>query len=79
LRECRGAATTCSALSSRSAIGIFNSNLEKNVRRAINIHEGEKINETVLRKLIRAAVALSPKGKSKPRTSEFLTLSWLIA
>src|SRR5437016_12254242 len=37
--------------------GLFNSSLEGNVRRAIDIHEGDKINETALKDLIRAAVA----------------------
>jgi hypothetical protein len=40
--------------------------LEGNVRRAIDIHEGEKINEAALKDLIRAAVALNLKSKSKP-------------
>jgi len=39
--------------------GLFNSSLEGNVRRAIDIHEGEKINEAALKTLIRAAVALN--------------------
>ncbi len=49
--------------------GLFNSSLEGNVRRAIDIHEGEKINEAALRELIRAAVALNleSKGKAKAR------------
>jgi hypothetical protein len=45
---------------------LFNSSLEGNVRRAIDIHEGEKIDEAALKDLIRAAVALNLKGKSKP-------------
>jgi hypothetical protein len=45
--------------------GLFNSSLEGNVRRAIDIHEGEKINEAALKDLIRAAVALNLKGKNK--------------
>ena len=45
--------------------GLFNSSLEGNVRRAIDIHEGEKINEAALKDLIRAAVALNLKGKAK--------------
>jgi hypothetical protein len=54
--------------------GLFNSSLEGNVRRAIDIHEGAKINEAALKDLIRAAVALNLKGqgkskaKPKPRT-----------
>jgi hypothetical protein len=47
--------------------GLFNSSLEGNVRRAIDIHEGEKINEAALKDLIRAAVALNLKGKNKPK------------
>ncbi len=46
--------------------GLFNSSLEGNVRRAIDIHEGEKVNEAALKALIRAAVALNLEGKSKP-------------
>ena len=38
---------------------LFNSSLEGNVRRAIDIHEGETVNEAALRDLIRAAVALN--------------------
>ena len=44
---------------------LFNSSLEGNVRRAIDIHEGDKINEAALKDLIRAAVALNLKGHSK--------------
>jgi hypothetical protein len=47
--------------------GLFNSSLEGNVRRAIDIHEGEKINEAALKDLIRAAVALNVNGKSEPK------------
>jgi hypothetical protein len=47
--------------------GLFNSSLEGNVRRAIDIHEGDKINEAALKDLIRAAVALNLKGTSKPK------------
>ena len=47
--------------------GLFNSSLDGNVRRAIDIHEGEKINEAALKELIRAAVALNLAGKSKPK------------
>jgi hypothetical protein len=49
------------------ASGLFNSSLEGNVRRAIDIHEDEKINEKALKNLIRAAVALNTKPKPKPR------------
>ena len=49
--------------------GLFNSSLEGNVRRAIDIHEGEKIDQAALKDLIRAAVAhnLESKSKAKPR------------
>jgi len=47
--------------------GLFNSSLDGNVRRAIDIHEGGKVNEAALKDLIRAAVALNLKGKSKPK------------
>ena len=43
--------------------GLFNSSLEGKVRRAIDIKEGEKIDEGALKKLIREAVALNLKGK----------------
>src|SRR6185369_2414528 len=48
---------------------LFNSSLEGNVRRAIDIREGEKINEAALKDLIRAAVALNlaAKGKTKAK------------
>jgi len=38
-----------------------------NVRRAIDIHEGDKVDVAALKDLIRAAVALNLKGKSKPK------------
>src|SRR3989440_5299829 len=47
--------------------GLFNSSLDGNIRRAIDIHEGDKVNEAALKDLIRAAVALNLKGKSKPK------------
>jgi len=47
--------------------GLFNSSLEGNVRRAIDIHEGEKVDERALRELIRAAVALNLHLKNRPK------------
>jgi len=48
--------------------GLFNSSLDGNVRRAIDIHEGDKVDEAALKDLIRAAVALNLKGnKPKPK------------
>ena len=46
---------------------LFNASLEGNVRRAIDIHEGETVNETALKDLIRAAVALNLKTTTKSR------------
>jgi hypothetical protein len=46
---------------------LFNSSLDGNVRRAIDIHEGGKVDEAALKDLIRAAVTLNLKGKSKPK------------
>jgi len=47
--------------------GLFNSSLEGNVRRAIDIHQGDTLDEAALRHLIRAAVALNLRAKSKPK------------
>ena len=47
---------------------LFNSSLDGNVRRAIDIHEGEKINEAALKDLIRSAVMLNLTGPSKSNT-----------
>ena len=47
--------------------GLFNSRLDGNVRRAIDIHEADKVDEAALKNLIRAAVALNLEGKSKPK------------
>jgi hypothetical protein len=47
--------------------GLFNSSLEGNVRRAIDIHEGDKVDDAALKDLIRAAVALNLKSKPKSR------------
>jgi hypothetical protein len=47
--------------------GLFNSSLDGNVRRAIDIHEGDNVDEAALKDLIRAAVALNFEGKSKSK------------
>ena len=47
--------------------GLFNSSLEGNTRRAIDFHEGDKIDEKALKALIRAAVALNTSAKAAPR------------
>jgi len=45
---------------------LFNSSLEGNARRAIDIHEGEEVDESAFKALVRQAVALNSSGKSKP-------------
>jgi hypothetical protein len=47
--------------------GLFNSSLDGNMRRAIDFHEGETVNEAALTELIRAAVALNLEGQSKTK------------
>lgn len=49
--------------------GLFNSSLDGNVRRAIDIREGEKINEKALKALIRAAVELNTSKKKPAKKS----------
>ena len=44
---------------------LFNASLDGNVRRAIDIHEGDKINEAAFKNLIRAAIKLNASGKKK--------------
>jgi hypothetical protein len=50
--------------------GLFNSSLEGDVRRGIDIHEGDNINEAALKDLIRAAVALNLEGKKRKTKSK---------
>src|SRR5256712_13255217 len=47
--------------------GLFNSSLDGNARRAIDLHEGDKVDEAALKDLIRAAVGLNLKGKRTPK------------
>ncbi|HUA82436.1 MAG TPA: DUF1801 domain-containing protein [Bryobacteraceae bacterium] len=47
--------------------GLFNSSLDGNIRRAIDIHEGEKVDAAALKDLIRAAVALNLMSKKSSR------------
>ena len=52
--------------------GLFNSSLEGNTRRAIDFHEGDKIDEKALKALIRAAVALNMSARAarkKPKSA----------
>ena len=51
--------TFAKGASLKDPAGLFNSSLEGNVRRAIDVHEGEKIDEKALKALVRAAVALN--------------------
>ena len=60
--------TFAKGASLKDAAGLFNSSLDGNVRRAIDLHEGDKFNEAALKELIRAAVTLNQKGKSKTKT-----------
>jgi hypothetical protein len=46
---------------------LFNSSLEGNMRRAIDVHEGDKIDEKALKALIRAAVALNTSARAAAR------------
>ena len=45
---------------------LFNSSLDGNVRRAIDIHEGEEVDASAFKALVRQAVALNRSGKAKP-------------
>jgi hypothetical protein len=54
--------TFAKGASLKDPAGLFNSSLDAGTRRAIDIREGDKINETALKTLIRAAVALNTKG-----------------
>lgn len=47
--------------------GLFNASLDGNTRRAIDVHEGDKLDEKALKALIRAAVALNTAARAKPR------------
>jgi len=49
----------------KDPVGLFNSSLEGNVRRAIDIHEGEEVDESAFKALIREAVALNAAGNAK--------------
>jgi hypothetical protein len=65
--------TFAKGASLKDPAGLFNSSLDGNVRRAIDIREGEKIDEAALKALIRAAVALNLEGKSKPKAKKTST------
>ncbi len=50
----------------RDPARLFNSSLDGNTRRAIDLHEGEEVDEAAFKALVRQAVALNSTGKSKP-------------
>jgi hypothetical protein len=58
--------TFAKGASLKDPASLFNSSLEGNVRRAIDIHEGEEVDESAFKALVREAVALNRSGKSKP-------------
>ena len=66
LQERREAYLRQRRVSEGSGPSLFNSSLDGNVRRAIDIHEGEEVDESAFKALVRQAVALNSSGKSKP-------------
>ena len=57
--------TFAKGASLKDPAGLFNSSLDGNVRRAIDIHEGEEVDHSAFKALVRQAVALNRSGKSK--------------
>jgi hypothetical protein len=58
--------TFAKGASLKDPVGLFNSSLEGNARRAIDIHAQEEVDESAFKALVRQAVALNGSGKSKP-------------
>ena len=58
--------TFAKGASLKDPVRLFNSSLDGNVRRAIDIHEGEEVDESAFKALVRQAAALNSSGKSKP-------------
>jgi hypothetical protein len=58
--------TFAKGASLKDPAGLFNSSLDGNVRRAIDIHDGEAVDESAFKALVRQAIALNSSGKSKP-------------
>ena len=58
--------TFAKGASLKDPAGLFNSSLDGNVRRAIDIHEGEEVDEPAFKALVRQAAVLNSSGKSKP-------------
>jgi hypothetical protein len=61
--------TFAKGASLKDPAGLFNSSLDGNVRRAIDIHEGEQVDESAFKALVREAVALNRAGKAKQGAS----------
>jgi hypothetical protein len=57
--------TFAKGASLKDPAGLFNSSLDGNVRRAIDIHEGEAVDASAFKALVREAIALNGSGKSK--------------
>jgi hypothetical protein len=63
--------TFASGAALKDPSGLFNSSLDGNLRRAIDIHEGDKVDEKALKALIRAAVALNTsRAAARPARSQ---------
>jgi hypothetical protein len=58
--------TFAKGASLKDPAGLFNASLDGNTRRAIDIHEGEEIDEPAFQALVRQAIALNSSGKPKP-------------
>ena len=58
--------TFAKGASVKDPAGLFNSSLDGNVRRALDVREGEEVDESAFKALIRAAVAVNGAGASKP-------------
>ncbi len=58
--------TFAKGASLKDPVRLFNSSLDGNVRRAIDIHEGEQVDESAFKALVRQAVAFNNAAKSKP-------------
>ena len=58
--------TFAKGASLKDPASLFNSSLDGNVRRAIDIHDGEEVDESAFKALIREAIALNSAGKLKP-------------
>ena len=58
--------TFAKGASLKDPAGLFNASLDGNVRRAIDIHEGESVDRSAFKALVRQAVALNSSGKQKP-------------